>query len=126
MPGFALQNSTQPLVPQALAAGASAAAVDFDVSGCDFAVLQVAGDSGGAIAATNGLQVQLYRRVGQAPNRDSSPLGIGATLVYAAINQTQRKSWELAPGRYSLLLTNKDATNALANVRADLDTYLRS
>jgi hypothetical protein len=114
----------------ALAASASATftatAVDgkLDLSGWFRGTIYVKGTGGAAVAATSGLHVQIYRvettgLILMMTAVIDQTLPVVASTVFSA-------SWDLENGRYSITITNTDATNALSNVEVGLSQYIAS
>ncbi|HLW67826.1 MAG TPA: hypothetical protein VKS79_21085 [Gemmataceae bacterium] len=65
----------------------------------------------GTVAATNGFQVQVFRRFGAGPTDDTIAIvnftiaGVGSTTVI--------QSFALPTGKYDIKVTNLDATNGV-------------
>lgn len=105
------------LASQALAAGASVT-FTLDLSAAFDGFPQVGGTFG-TIAATAGLQVSVFRKVGSTPVADTNP-GPGS-FVLAAVAGAQAQTVPLSTGVYSIKLTNLDATNSLTAVYCTYD-----
>lgn len=101
-----------------LAAGASASTFDVDVSTSFEARLQV-GATFGTIAATAGLQIQIFELVGSTPVADTVA-GPGSQIL-AAVSGAQAMTVHLQTGKWRVKLTNLDATNGLTSVYATFD-----
>lgn len=68
----------------------------------------------GTVAATAGLQIDVYRRFGAGPTDDTISI---LTLVIAAVGSTtENQSFALPTGKYDVKLTNLDATNGVTGV----------
>lgn len=102
-----------------VAAGTSTTTFDADYSAKIEGQIQIAATFG-TVAATAGLQVDVFRRIGTTPGIDTQAM---ATLVIVATaSTTQLKSVALPTGRYRLRITNLDATNNVTSVTATDDT----
>jgi len=77
------------------------------IAGC----LQVLDFGGGTVAATNGLQVQVYRS-GDGGTTYST-IAYTAFVVGTVTSVTTAGDVDLEPGFYSVKLTNLDVTNAI-------------
>lgn len=75
----------------------------------------------GTVAATSGLQIQVFRRIGSTPVTDTIGIGVGFTIA-GTTSSTQGGSFALPTGRYTIKLTNLDATNSVTSVSATMDT----
>lgn len=68
----------------------------------------------GTVAATSGLQVDVFREFGAGPTLDTIAM---ATFVIPSTASTSKiQSIALPTGKYSVKLTNTDATNAVTAV----------
>lgn len=106
------------LASSSLAAGASTT-FDVDYSAKLEGQIQI-GATFGTVAATAGLQVDVYRRIGAGPATDTIP--ITTFVIAAAASSSKLQSLALATGRYRVKLTDLDATNGLTAVSATDDT----
>jgi hypothetical protein len=75
----------------------------------------------GTVAATSGVQVDVFGRVGAGPAIDNQ--SIFTITVPSTASSTQLKSIDLPWGRYRIKLTNLDATNSVTAVTATDDTF---
>lgn len=73
--------------------------------------LQVWNTGGVSVAATNGLQVQLFS-TSDGTNYDTIFYGVNSTITTVA-STASLASWDIPPGQYKLTLTNLDVTNAV-------------
>ncbi|MCA1685080.1 MAG: hypothetical protein LC745_03680 [Planctomycetia bacterium] len=103
----------------ALAAGTSRPAFTVDLTAAYEGVLQF-GATFGTIAVTAGLQVSIYPVVGSTPVADTVA-GAGS-FTLAAVAGAQARTVRLQQGKYSIVLTNLDATNGLTAVYCSDDT----
>jgi hypothetical protein len=102
-----------------LAAGANSTSSTFNVSTKFAAQIQI-GATFGTLAATNGLQIDIFRVIGSTPVVDNIPI---VSFVMAGVASTARAlSVELSTGQYQIKFTNLDATNGLTLVYATADT----
>jgi hypothetical protein len=106
------------LASQALAAGASTTFV-VDSSTKLEAQIQIKNSGGATVSATNGCQVQAFRRFGAGPVNDTVPVTNFAIDTVASTASYQ--SFALPTGRYLIKLTNLDTSNAIT-VEATLST----
>lgn len=65
----------------------------------------------GTVAATSGLQVDVFRRFGAGPTDDT--IAVTSFTIPSTATTTKDQSFALPTGKYSVKLTNLDATNAL-------------
>lgn len=75
----------------------------------------------GTVAATSGIQVDVYHRIGSGPAIDTEPI-TGLTIPSTA-GTTKRRSLRLPIGRYRVKLTNLDSSNSVTLVTATDDTF---
>lgn len=75
----------------------------------------------GTVAATSGIQVDVYRRIGSVPAIDTE--SVTGLTIPSTTATTKRKSLVLPTGRYRVKLTNLDATNSVTLVTATDDTF---
>lgn len=115
-----LNSAGNGLASQSLAASASVS-FNVDVSAAYEGQVQV-GATFGTMSATAGLQVQVYTRVGSTPVNDTVA-GAGSVTLTAA-SGAQAQTIRLATGRYSVKLTNLDASNGLTAVYSTFDTVI--
>ena len=107
------------LASQALALSASVT-FNLDLSAKFEGQVQIA-VTFGTVAATAGLQIQVFRQIGTGPVTDTVGIGVGFTIA-ATASTTQDASFSLPTGKYQVKLTNLDATNGLTGVSATMDT----
>ena len=74
----------------------------------------------GTVAATSGLQIDVYRRIGSGPVTDTE--SAMTFLIPSTGSTTKDKSFALPTGRYQIKLTNLDGTNGLTGVSGTDDT----
>jgi hypothetical protein len=75
--------------------------------------VQIWNTGGGTVAATNGLQVQVFATADTTPNYDTIPFG-GVNFTIATVTSTAaRQSFFLPTGKFQVTLTNLDVTNAI-------------
>lgn len=72
---------------------------------------QVWNTGGGTVASTNGLQIDVYPYGDSTPNADTESM-FSYTLPTVA-STAKRKSFFLPNGKYKIVLTNLDTTNAI-------------
>lgn len=65
----------------------------------------------GTVAGTSGLQVDVYRRFGAGPTDDT--IAVLTFVIPSTASTTKYQSFALPAGKYSVKLTNLDATNAI-------------
>ena len=95
-----------------IAASGSSSGNIVDFSTASFGgFIQIIPTGGGTVAATNGCKVEIYAAGDSTPNYDSEVL-VTFTIV-TVVSTTKRKSTLLPTGKYSVKLTNLDATNAI-------------
>lgn len=73
--------------------------------------VQVTETGGGTVASTNGCQVSIYPAGDSTPHYDSSAMW--TYIIPTLANSVSRQSILLPTGKYSITLTNLDATNAI-------------
>lgn len=109
--GIALAAGASVTVPFAVgAAGKTTAGYP---SNCLMARLQALLFAGSAVAATNGLQWQILSCSDGGTRYDASAYATGPTIP-AVASTVSPASIDLPPGQYKAVLTNLDATNAVA------------
>ena len=114
------QNATgNILASSALALSASTANLDIDATTKFELELQI-GVTFGAVAATNGLQVNVYRLFGAGPTADT--IQVTQFTIPGTASTTKNQSLALPTGRYRIVLTNLDATNGLTGVTVTSST----
>jgi hypothetical protein len=113
MPSPVMTKAAGTLYGPATLAANGTATFTLDASAKFEAQLQLAGTFG-TVAATNGLQLQVFPGVGAGPTYDSIA---AVTLVIAGTGSTtQQQTIKLPTGLYQFRLTNLDGTNSLTNV----------
>jgi hypothetical protein len=70
----------------------------------------------GTVAATSGLQVDVFRRIGSSPVVDTE--AVTSFVIPSTASTTKDKSVALPTGKYTIKLTNLDGTNGLTGVSA--------
>lgn len=104
-----------------LAANTTSSAYTLDASLLDHADVSFGCDFG-TVAATAGLQLNVYLVVDSTPHTDTEALW--TPMIAATASTTKRKTITLPGGhRYSFTLTNLDGTNALSNAYLTSETY---
>lgn len=103
----------------ALAAGANTS-FDIDLSTVFEGRIQI-GATFGTVAATAGLNIEVFERIGATPVADSVA-GAGSFTLDATASTAKARTIHLQTGLYTIKLTNLDATNGLTAVYATLDT----
>jgi len=101
-------------------AGQSGAAGSITTGIALFGRLQIASTPGSTVAATNGLNVNVYS-TSDGTNYDTIAYGVSSVIPSVA-STVARMSWDLSPGQYKLTLQNLDTTNSLTAVVATLGT----
>jgi hypothetical protein len=118
-PSYTANTAGNSLASQSLAASASVD-VDIDLSAKFTGYPQVA-CTFGTVAATSGLKISVYCRVGTGPAVDTEAL---ATPTISSTASTSKKlTIPLRTGKYRLTLLNLDATNGLTAVSVTTDTF---
>jgi hypothetical protein len=99
-------------VSTALAASGvnSGSVVDFSVNSLG-GWIQITDIGGGSVSATSGLQVQVFPAGDSTPHYDS--VAIYTFTITTVASTTSRQSILLPTGKYSITLTNLDATNGI-------------
>lgn len=100
------------LASTTIAASGTNSTSNLDASGKFEAQVQFSG-AFGTVAATAGIQVDCYRRIGTGPAVDTVP--VLSFLVTAVASTTVKQSWSLPTGQYNIKLTNLDATNSVTS-----------
>lgn len=67
----------------------------------------------GTVAATAGLQVQVFATADTTPNFDTIPFAGNYFVIPSVASFTNRQTVFLPTGKFSVKLTNLDATNAV-------------
>lgn len=99
-----------------LAASAVSTTYDLDVS-TDLEARVQSGATFGTIAATAGLQVDIYELIGSTPVADTTSRG----YTEAAVSGARATTVHLPTGKWRFKYTNLDATNGLTLVYATFD-----
>ena len=107
--------------------GAAGTANDnYDGSGVFETQCHVLNTPGGTVAGTRGLRVDVYRRYGSTPTTGQTPF-LTYTLPSATASTAESIDFFLPCGKYNILLTNLDATNAITvAITGDTVTSLSS
>lgn len=84
---------------------------DVDWSAKFAGILHALNTPGGSVSATNGLQVQVYRRYGTGPTNGQTPV-VSITIPSVA-STAASADLQLGPGKYHVICTNLDGTNAI-------------
>jgi len=92
---------------------ASATANDnYDGSAVFETQVHVLNTPGASVAATRGLQVDVFRRYGSTPTTGQTAF-LTYTLPSATASTAESLDFFLGPGKYNIKITNLDATNAV-------------
>lgn len=67
----------------------------------------------GTVAATSGLQVDVFRRFGAGPTDDT--ISVTTFTIPSTTSTTKDQSFALPTGKYDVKVTNLDGTNALTS-----------
>jgi hypothetical protein len=118
-PVMTLTHTEGNLLASSTIAAAATATFDVDYSAKIGGLVQVRVDFG-TVAATAGVQMDVWRRVGSGPGIDTQ--AVSTLVVAATASTTQRRSLALGTGRYRIKLTNLDASNSVSGVTATDDT----
>jgi hypothetical protein len=94
-----------------LGAGSDRSA-SWDISGKFEGQVHVKNTPGGTIAVTRGLLVQVFRQYGNSPTTAQTPF-LTYTMPSATASTAESLTFWLGPGKYSIKLTNLDASNAI-------------
>jgi hypothetical protein len=101
------------------ASGTSSSTTGLDFSAVFEGQLHILNTPGGSVAATRGLQCQIFRRYGTTPTTGQTAL-LTYTLPSATASTAESLDIFLPTGKYAITLTNLDATNAIvASVTSD-------
>jgi hypothetical protein len=104
-----------------LGAGASANNDTANYDAAFLVILTVKNTPGGTVAATRGLQIDIYHRYGSSPTTAPSPM-MTFTLPSAVASTAETSPPIYLPGgQYNVKFTNLDASNAIT-VEATIDT----
>lgn len=113
-------NSAGNLLASAtIAASANNATTNLDLSAKFEGQIQFVG-AFGTVAATAGIQVDCYRRIGSGPVNDT--ISAVSFVIAAVASTTVKQSFVLPTGRWNIKLTNLDATNSVTTVTLTDDT----
>jgi hypothetical protein len=74
----------------------------------------------GTVAATSGIQIDVFRRIGTGPVVDTVP--IQTMTITSTASTTKDLSLALPTGKYQVKLTNLDATNGVTATSITGDT----
>jgi hypothetical protein len=118
-PSMTTGNSAGNLLTSTTIAASASTTFNVDLSAKFEGQVQV-GVTFGTVAATAGLQVQVFRRVGSGPAVDTA--AVTQFVIAAVASTTSLQSFALPTGRYQVKLTNLDATNSVTSVSATDDT----
>lgn len=118
-PASTINNAAGNLLASTTITASSNATAILDVSAKFEAAIQ-ASVTFGTVAATSGVQVDVFRRIGSGPAVDT----IAATTftIPSTASTTKLVSFALPTGRYQIKLTNLDATNSVTSVTLTTDT----
>lgn len=75
----------------------------------------------GTVAATSGIQVDVFRNFGSGPTTDT--ISILTFVIPSTASTTKDQSFSLGPGKYSVKLTNLDGTNSVTGVYVTSTTW---
>lgn len=105
-------NAAGNLDTSASLAAATDRSVNWDISAKFEGQVTVKNTPGGTIAATRGLKVEVFRRHGSSPTTSPSPF-LAFTLPSAVPSTAESGEIFLGPGKYTIKVTNLDASNAV-------------
>lgn len=108
-PSTTVNTQANLLASGSLAASGTTTA-DLDLTGKFGADVQVK-DTGGTVAGTNGVQVDVFRLFGGTPTADT--LAVLTFVIPTTTSTATYKSFHLETGKYRIKLTNLDASNAV-------------
>lgn len=100
-------------VTQAFGVGAGSKTTSGYATACLSCRLQAALFAGATVAATNGLQVQVYSCSDGGPTQYDTVSYATFPQLGAVASSTTADSIDLPPGLYKAVLTNLDATNSI-------------
>jgi hypothetical protein len=119
-PSMTTSNSAGNLLASTtLAASGTNSTTNLDASAKFEAQVQIS-CTFGSVAATAGVQINVYRRIGSGPANDTVPMN--TILVTAVGSTTAKQSFALQTGRYNITLINLDSTNSVTGVTLTDDT----
>jgi hypothetical protein len=118
-PSMTLTHTAGNLLASATIAAGGNTTFDVDYSAKFEGQVQIA-VTFGTVAATSGLQIDVFRRIGSGPAVDTE--AISTLTIPSTASTTKDKSFALPTGRYRVKLTNLDATNSVTSVSATDDT----
>lgn len=104
-------TSNQTLHTSASLAGGATASDNLDIRTKFEARVQVKNTGGGTVAATNGLQVDVYRYVDGGTRKDT--IAMLTFTIPTTVSVEKEQSFVLPTGHYSVKFTNLDVTNAI-------------
>jgi hypothetical protein len=109
-PSTTVNTQANLLASGSLAASGTTTA-DLDLTGKFGADVQVKDTGGGTVAATNGVQVDVFRLFGAGPTADT--LAVLTFVIPTTTSTATYKSLHLETGKYRIKLTTLDASNAV-------------
>ncbi|SRR5205814_7147714 len=111
-------NTANNVIASASIAASGTSNANVDYSAVFEAQIHVISTPTGTVAATNGLQIQVFRRYGATPTTGETAM---LTYVIPSVASTAAGlDFFLPTGKYNIKLTNLDATNAVtAGVTGD-------
>jgi hypothetical protein len=109
-PAMTFNAQAGALASASLGAGANTS-FSVDASAKFEVQVQVKNTGGGTVAATNGLQVDVFRRFGAGPTDDT--IAVTSFVIPTTVSTTKYQSIALPTGKYTIKLTNLDVTNAI-------------
>lgn len=118
-PSMTLTNAAGNLLASTSISASASTSFNVDLSAKFEGQIQI-GVTFGTVAATAGLQVQAFRRIGSGPANDTN--AVTTFFIPAVASTSSLQSFALPTGRYSIKLTNLDASNGLTAVTATDDT----
>lgn len=107
------------LASTTIAASGTNSATNLDLSAKFEGQIQLSATFG-TVAATAGVQVDVFRRIGSGPAVDT--VATTSFVLAATVSTTKLVSFALPTGRYNIKLTNLDATNSVTAVTLTDDT----
>lgn len=113
--GVSPQSTTSNTAGNVLGSGSLAASgtatANVDASGKYGADIQVSNTGGGTVAATNGVQVDVFSRIGSGPATDT--IASQTFVIPTVVSTAALVTVHVPTGRWQFKLTNLDVTNAV-------------
>ena len=109
-PSMTFNTAANVLSSASLAASGTVTA-NLDFSAKFEGQVQVWNTPGGTVAATSGMQVDVFEAVDSTPNYDT--VACYSMVIPSVASTAARATIKLSTGKYQIKLTNLDATNAV-------------